>query len=120
MVDNSFEPKYVYNVLMQSQSMDEGKQEDAEEFLSHLLNVLDEEMRGLIKLGQAKHIEDEADISDSERQHSQANSCAISTRTPIQSLFAGIYRVIHKNLFLAIFGPLQANFEFLRLRCYSI
>lgn len=99
MVDNSFEPKYVYNVLMQSQSMDEGKQEDAEEFLSHLLNVLDEEMRGLIKLGQAKHIEDEADISDSERQHSQANSCAISTRTPIQSLFAGLTRssVIAEN-----------------------
>ena len=114
MVDDSFEPKYVYNVLMQSKSMDEGKQQDAEEFLSHLLNVLDEEMRGVIKLGQAKHMKDEAEISDSEGQHSQANSCvinqAISTRTPVQSLFAGIYTKIQNILFSAIFGPLPVNF----------
>ena len=54
-VDNTFEPSYVYNVLVASKSwkVEEGRQEDAEELLSHLLNVLDEEMRSLIKLTQS-------------------------------------------------------------------
>ena len=57
-VDVTFEPNYVYTILMEAKTwqVDEDRQEDAEEFLSHLLNVLDEEMRGLIKLTQSAEL----------------------------------------------------------------
>lgn len=49
-VGNPFEPSSVYKVLLESESfkVKEGRQEDAEEFLSCLLNMLEEEMRTLI------------------------------------------------------------------------
>ena len=55
-VGNAFEPNYVYQTLLeaaeQSFKVVEGRQEDAEEFLGHLLNKLDEEMRNLIQLSE--------------------------------------------------------------------
>ncbi len=69
--DTAVEPNNVYNVLLKSRQWreesvngdgncsgvgGEGRQQDAEEFLSHLLNVLDEEMRSLIMLGNSSQI----------------------------------------------------------------
>ena len=58
--DCAIEPTKVYNVLLKSSQwreesdnvggVGEERQQDAEEFLSHLLNILDEEMRSLIML----------------------------------------------------------------------
>ena len=69
--DTAVEPNNVYNVLLKSRQWreesvngdgkcssvgGEGRQQDAEEFLSHLLNGLDEEMRSLIMLGNSSQI----------------------------------------------------------------
>ena len=51
---NAFEPSYVYRTLLQLESetfkVVEGRQEDAEEFLTCMLNMISDEMSSLLKL----------------------------------------------------------------------
>lgn len=114
-VGNALEPSYVYKVLLESDSFKvvEGRQEDAEEFLTCLLNMLDEEMRNLIKLTE-QHPEATQGIQDGaghENEWQEMNSRgrsnitrrvsdqATSTTTPIQLLASGLVRTSIRMLY---------------------
>jgi hypothetical protein len=62
------EPGYVYRVLLQLEadtfSVEEGRQEDAEEFLTCLLNMLSDEMQSLIKLVETSSASQEHEVVD--------------------------------------------------------
>merc|ERR550519_2561388 len=56
---NALEPSYVYRTLLQLESetfkVIEGRQEDAEEFLTCMLNMISDEMMALLKLTEEEH-----------------------------------------------------------------
>jgi len=104
-VGNAFEPNYIYKVLLESETFKvvEGRQEDAEEFLTYLLNILDDEMRALIKLieqQQQQVQQEEAHESEWHEQAGRGRSCVTrrsrdpttSTSTPVQHMTAGLVR----------------------------
>jgi len=111
----SLEPSYVYKMLLDLEGtfkVVEGRQEDAEEFLTCLLNGLSEEMQGLIKLATPENEEPEAvnepndrdtvetDADDWQEVGAKGKSCvtrrvadnAPGKKTPIESLALGMTR----------------------------
>merc|ERR550519_2473922 len=64
---NALEPSYVYKTLLQLESetfkVVEGRQEDAEEFLTCLLNMISDEMLGLLKLTEVAEPGSEEDVA---------------------------------------------------------
>ena len=114
----SLEPMYVYNMLLNREDetfrVIEGRQEDAEEFLSFLLNGLSDEMLSKMKLvdpesseeAEARTEEPEADgeADDWKEVGAKGKSCvtrriadASQTATPIQSLALGMCRSCVKS-----------------------
>lgn len=110
-VGNAFEPSYVYKILLESDTFKvvEGRQEDAEEFLTYLLNMMDDEMQCLIKLTQpadeifpdgVQQNEASSDDNDWKEMNCRGRSCvtrrvrdpASITTTPIQMLASGMIR----------------------------
>ena len=59
---NALEPSYVYRTLLQLESetfkVIEGRQEDAEEFLTCMLNMISDEMSALLKLTEVQQQQD--------------------------------------------------------------
>jgi len=109
-----FEPSYVYKMLLNLSSdtfqVVEGRQEDAEEFLTCLLNGVSDEMLALIKLIQdsgpqdpveEEAQEDEGDADDWQEVDSRGKGCVTrrvagppdsAPTTPIQAMALGILR----------------------------
>lgn len=108
-VGTPLEPSYVYRALLQLEAdtfrVQEGRQEDAEEFLTCLLNILSDEMQSLVKLADtapAPAASEETACQDSDEwveMGSRGRSC-ITRRvakphvavTPIQKLVSGLCR----------------------------
>ena len=107
----SLEPMYVYNMLLNLEDetfkVVDGRQEDAEEFLSCLLNGLSDEMSGKIKLVEEEQPANDAesypegDDADDDWKEVGAKGRSCVTRrvadssqvaTPIQSLALGLCR----------------------------
>merc|ERR1719348_13591 len=107
----SFEPNYVYKMLLELEGtfkVVEGRQEDAEEFLTCLLNGLSEEMQSLIKLAtpeteenKEENASEEVDDQDEWQEvGAKGKSCVTrritenvpSKKTPIESLALGMTR----------------------------
>jgi len=111
----SLEPSYVYKMLLElggTFKVVEGRQEDAEEFLTCLLNGLSEEMQGLIKLATPEDTESEDtneeetdetnndDADDWQEVGAKGKSCVTrrvadnspGKKTPIESIALGMTR----------------------------
>jgi len=104
---NPFEPSYVYRTLLQIESETfrcvEGRQEDAEEFLSYLLNMISDEMLALLKLSEPE-VEEQRPRQEEGGQEwlemgPRGRSCVTrriadqnGLETPVQQLALGLYR----------------------------
>ena len=114
----SLEPMYVYNMLLNREDetfkVIEGRQEDAEEFLSFLLNGLSDEMLSKMKLVGLESAEEtepagedeaaEGDADDWKEVGAKGRSCVTrriadssQAATPIQSLALGMCRSCVKS-----------------------
>ena len=102
---NALEPSYVYRTLLQLESetfrVVEGRQEDAEEFLTCVLNMLSDEMAALLKLTEEKVEEQEAEAGGREWQEVTTRGRSCVTRrvgeeaaldTPVRQLALGLCR----------------------------
>ncbi|XP_011873046.1 PREDICTED: ubiquitin carboxyl-terminal hydrolase 10 [Vollenhovia emeryi] len=104
----AFEPSYVYTMLKHASAAGafsvEGRQEDAEEFLSCLLNGINDEMLELMKLvsndqsaiGNAKNINNDCDEEEWQvmgpKNKGAVTRCTEFGRTPISDIFRGQLR----------------------------
>lgn len=104
----AFEPSYVYTMLKHTSAAGafsvEGRQEDAEEFLSCLLNGINDEMLELIKLvnndqsaiGNAKNISTDHDEEEWQvmgpKNKGAVTRCTEFGRTPLSDIFRGQLR----------------------------
>ena len=126
---NALEPSYVYKTLLQLESetfkVIEGRQEDAEEFLTCLLNMISDEMVSLLKLLEESGAE--AAVKGSEEQSggpewqevtgSRGKAC-ITRRikdqsnivTPVQQLALGLCRYSVKSAHNETSATLQPFF----------
>ncbi|XP_050526483.1 ubiquitin carboxyl-terminal hydrolase 10 [Daktulosphaira vitifoliae] len=99
-VGSAFEPSYVYKILP---SFEEGRQEDAEEFMSYLLNGINDEMIELIKLSKSNVSNGEA-LSETEGidnnnewkevngKHKMVTRRTVLEKTPLSEIFRGQLR----------------------------
>jgi len=116
---NPLEPSYVYRTLLQLESetfkVIEGRQEDAEEFLTCTLNMINDEMLGIIKLTEEEVKEQEPQNSSNNEEQSsnpqewqevgaRGKSCVTrritdhtNIITPIQQLALGLCRYSVKS-----------------------
>lgn len=101
----AFEPAYVYTMLKHTSAFSvEGRQEDAEEFLSCLLNGINDEMLDVTKLinndqnaiGNAKNISNDHDEEEWQvmgpKNKGAVTRCTEFERTPISDIFRGQLR----------------------------
>ncbi|XP_025420470.1 ubiquitin carboxyl-terminal hydrolase 10-like isoform X3 [Sipha flava] len=99
-VGPAFEPSYIYKILP---SFEEGCQEDAEEFMSYLLNGINDEMIELIKMGKSNMGNDdtqaEADAIDNNNEwkevngkHKMVTRRTVMEKTPLSEIFRGQLR----------------------------
>ncbi|XP_039311593.1 ubiquitin carboxyl-terminal hydrolase 10 [Solenopsis invicta] len=104
----AFEPSYVYTMLKNASAAGafsvEGRQEDAEEFLSCLLNGINDEMLELIKLvsndqnaiSNAKNVSNEHDEEEWQvmgpKNKGAVTRCTEFERTPLSDIFRGQLR----------------------------
>ncbi|XP_064639980.1 ubiquitin carboxyl-terminal hydrolase 10-like isoform X2 [Lineus longissimus] len=119
-----FEPSYVYKMLTKIKSTDafkQGKQEDAEEFLSCVLNGIHDEMVAVMdlakgkpaqeKAGEANHEESNGYVNDNEsseeddewkqvgpKKKSVVTRVADFSKSPVSNIFCGQIRsVLHQS-----------------------
>jgi len=105
---NALEPSYVYRTLLQLESetfkVIEGRQEDAEEFLTCMLNMISDEMSALLKLTEVQQQQDGGEENNEggpEWQEVTARGRSCITRrvadessldTPVRQLALGLCR----------------------------
>lgn len=95
-----FEPSYIYKILP---SFEEGRQEDAEEFMSYLLNGINDEMIELIKMSKANvsngdtpvevdAIDNNNEWKEVNGKHKMVTRRTIMEKTPLSEIFRGQLR----------------------------
>ncbi|XP_060876558.1 ubiquitin carboxyl-terminal hydrolase 10 isoform X1 [Metopolophium dirhodum] len=96
----AFEPSYVYKILP---AFEEGRQEDAEEFMSYLLNGINDEMIELIKMSKSNisngETQAEVDAIDNNNEwkevngkHKMVTRRTVMEKTPLSEIFRGQLR----------------------------
>ncbi|VVC38030.1 Peptidase C19, ubiquitin carboxyl-terminal hydrolase,Ubiquitin specific protease, conserved [Cinara cedri] len=98
-VGPAFEPSYVYKILP---AFEEGRQEDAEEFMSYLLNGINDEMIELIKMSKSNigngetQVEDGIDNNNEWKEvngkHKMVTRRTVMEKTPLSEIFRGQLR----------------------------
>ncbi|CAI6374613.1 unnamed protein product [Macrosiphum euphorbiae] len=97
----AFEPSYVYKILP---AFEEGRQEDAEEFMSYLLNGINDEIIELIKMSKSNisngETQAKVDAIDNNNEWKEVNGKrkrvtrrTVMEKTPLSEIFRGQLRI---------------------------